>query len=163
MKKHFILTALAALLCGVAVAQVPNAPLVTSLGQNDVVQVIPNGIPSAPSVYAYAGQVAGVDEYSFQTPTTGFSITVPNATSVLYLNPAGTLATGTITMMASPSDGQRFCLLTSQTQTAVTMTANTGQSFYTTNGALATPTALMANTRYCWFYAASKAAWVRTL
>lgn len=161
MLKRLALAAIAALgLVGVVVAQVIVVPQVQSIGQADLVQVIPNGQPSSQSQYATAGAVAGVLQYSAQTPLTAFNIVVPNFTSLLYLTPAGTLATGTLTMEASPvSDGQNFCLLDTQTQTAITIAANTGQSL----GGLANLTALVANTRYCWFYNAQLATWIRYL
>lgn len=158
----FILAAVAAL-GGYAIAQVNPVTLVTSLGQNDLQQVIPGGTAQAQSVYYPVAKAAGVDAYSYQIPVTAFSITVANGISVLFLNPAGTLATGTLTMMANPSDGQRFTLESSQTQTAITIQANTGQTLSAGTFGLATPTALVANTRYSWLYIASLSTWVRTV
>ena len=71
--------------------------------------------------------------------------------------PAGTLANGTLTMSASAGDGQRFCLQDTQTQSAITINANTNQSL----GGLSTPTALVAGTRYCWIYNLPLATWLR--
>lgn len=130
--------------------------------QTDTIEVIPNGQPSAQSVYKSVGAVASMYKYSYQVPLTAFTITPANDVSLLYLNPAGTLATGTLTMSVSPSDGGRFCLEDSQTQTAITIQANTGQTLTAGTYGLATPTALVANTIYCWFYIANQAAWVRT-
>ena len=163
MFKRALLSAAAfAALAAAVLAQVVS-PLVPSMHQNDTVQVNPYGAPSAQSVFAPPGAIAGIDQYSYQVPLTAFAITVPSYVSELYLNPAGTLATGTLTMMATPSDGQRFCLEDSQTQTAITISANTGQTLTAGTYGLATPTALVANTRYCWRYFGSQAAWVRTL
>jgi len=97
---------------------------------------------------------------SAHAPLTAFTITPVNDVSLLYLNPAGTLATGTLTMMLTPGDGQRFCLEDSKTQTAITIQANTGQTL--ASYGVATPTALVANTLYCWVYFAAQAAWVGT-
>ncbi|MGH7782241.1 MAG: hypothetical protein ACREO5_00125, partial [Candidatus Binatia bacterium] len=66
--------------------------------------------------------------YSLQVPITGFSITIPDNSSSLILNPAGVLATGTIVMPANPIDGQRVELSTTQTVTALTLNANAGQT-----------------------------------
>jgi hypothetical protein len=66
--------------------------------------------------------------YSLQVPTTGFTITIGNNISTLLLNPAGTLATGTITMPATPIDGQIVRLATTQTITALTVSPNAGQT-----------------------------------
>jgi hypothetical protein len=151
--------AVAALFAGVAIAQVQPIPTVLNVGQSDYVQIIPGGVGSVPSVYAQAGRVASMYQYSYQVPLTGFTITPPNGVSLLYLNPAGTLATGTLTMPATPGDGTQFCIEDSQTQTALTVSANTGQSMAAFGGAAVT--ALTANTKYCWFYIASQAVWVR--
>ncbi|SDD95050.1 hypothetical protein SAMN05216337_1017134 [Bradyrhizobium brasilense] len=157
-KRLLLGISLSAALAVAAAAQTISVPQVQSMGQNDLVQVVPGGLPSAQEVFATPGAIGGVLQYSQQTPLTAFTITVPNATSFLYLTPAGTLATGTLTMEAAPvSDGQKFCLLDTQTQTAITIAANTGQSL----GGLANPTALVAGTTYCWFYNAQTATWYR--
>lgn len=148
-------------LAAAALAQV-IAPTAASLNQNDLVQVIPRGAPSAQSVYTTPGAIAGVDLYSYQIPLTAFAITPANGVSYLLLNPAGTLATGTLTMEAQPSDGQRFSVFTSQTQTAITISANTGQTMDAGVIGLAQPTALTAKTTYTWRYIGPLATWVRT-
>lgn len=150
-----------ALAGGVAVAQV-SLPLLAAMGQTDLVQVIPAGQPHAGNQYVPAGELGGMSLYSLQVPLTGFTITAAAGINQLILNPAGTLATGTLTLPPSPSDGSNFCVWDSQTQTAITVNANTGQSLNTTIGA-ATPTALTAKTSYCWRYLASQAAWYRYL
>lgn len=66
--------------------------------------------------------------YSLQTPITGFSITIPNNCGGLILNPAGTLATGTITMPSTPTDGLIVRISSTQTITALTLNANAGQT-----------------------------------
>lgn len=147
---------------GFGIAQVPQPAQRVPLALNDLVQVIPNGAPSAQNVYSLVGAIAAVENYSYQVPLTAFSITPPDGTSLLYLNPAGTLATGTLTMQARPSDGQKFTIESSQTQTAITISANTGQTLTAGTYGLATPTALVANTKYQWLYIASQSAWVRT-
>lgn len=76
--------------------------------------------------------------FDYYIPLTGFSISPQ--TSMLVLRPAGTLATGTVLMPLNPSDGARLRVVSSQTQTAITFTANTGDAIA---GAI---TALVANT-----------------
>lgn len=61
---------------------------------------------------------------SVQTPTTGFSITIGNNTSTLYLTPAGTLATGSIALPTTPIDGQQVQVGSSQIITALTVTSS---------------------------------------
>lgn len=160
-RKSILSAAIGLLFATSAFAQVIPVPQVSAIGQGDLVQVLPGGAPQAQNKYAPAGGVAGVLQYSYQVPLTAFTITPANFTSSLYLNPAGTLATGTLTMASSPSDGQNFCLEDTQTQTAITINANTGQTMLTTIG-LGALTALVANTRYCWFYNAPLAGWIRT-
>ena len=62
--------------------------------------------------------------YEYQTPATGFNYVFPAGTQVLVMNPAGTLATGTITMPASPVDGMTITFSSSQQITALTMSGN---------------------------------------
>jgi len=69
-----------------------------------------------------------IQQYDYQTPTTGFSYTFLAGSQVLVMNPAGTLATGTITMPANPSDGMTIKFSSSQQITALTVAANTGQT-----------------------------------
>jgi hypothetical protein len=145
----------------VAIGQI-TAPPRGPIAQTDLTQVIPLGQPSAQSVYSPTPSIGGVDYYSYQVPLTAFSITPANGISYLLLNPAGTLATGTLTMEAQPSDGQRFSIFTSQTQTAITVQANTGQTLDAGVIGLAQPTALTAKTTYTWRYFAPLATWVRT-
>lgn len=66
--------------------------------------------------------------YSLQVPTTGFSIAFPNNIGTLILKPAGTLATGTITLPTTPIDGQVVRFTTSQIITALTTSPAAGQS-----------------------------------
>jgi len=66
--------------------------------------------------------------YDYQVPTTGFSYTFAAGVQTLIMNPAGTLATGTITMPAAPADGMVITFSTTQAITALTVAANTGQT-----------------------------------
>lgn len=66
--------------------------------------------------------------YSFQTPATGFTITLGSTTWHTILDPAGTLATGTLTMPATPIDGMLVDVRSSQIVTALTVSPNAGQS-----------------------------------
>jgi len=84
------------------------------------------------------GTYADASPMELYIPLTGFTI-APNASCVV-LKPAGTLATGTITLPLNPSDGQRFSICSTQTQTALTVNANTGDAV------VGGPSALVANT-----------------
>ena len=59
-----------------------------------------------------------IQQYDYQVLTTGFSYTFAAGTQVLVINPAGTLATGTITMPAAPADGMTITFSSTQTITA---------------------------------------------
>lgn len=95
-----------------------------------------------------------IQSYDYQTPTTGFSYTfTPSSTgTVLVMNPAGTLATGTITMPASPVDGMTITVSSSQQITALTMAGN-GASI---NNAV---TLLPAKTAVTYVYRATGTTW----
>jgi hypothetical protein len=71
---------------------------------------------------------------------TGFTYTVPNDAEQIALKPAGTLASGTITMPAAPTDGQVLVISSTQTVTALTHSANTGQTL------IGAATTILANT-----------------
>ena len=91
--------------------------------------------------------------YSYQTPTTGFSIQVANGVTSLLLKPAGTLATGTITFPTTPIDGQTLRIASSQIVTALTLSAPAGQTI------LGPITTIAANGHATWQYVASISTW----
>jgi hypothetical protein len=78
-------------------------------------------------------------------PLTGFNITPQ--TDTLVINPAGTLATGTVNFPTGASDGQTLTIMSTQTQTALTLVAATGDTIAGT-----AVTALTANTPVKWKY-----------
>lgn len=69
-----------------------------------------------------------LQQYDYQTPSTGFSYTFAAGTQMLFMVPASTLATGTITMPSAPADGMVITFSSSQQITALTLQGNTGQS-----------------------------------
>ena len=91
----------------------------------------------------------------YQTPTTGFSYTIIANAQGVILNPAGTLATGTVTMPASPSDGMTVTISTTQTITTLTLSGNTGQ---TVSNAVTT---LSIGTAVSYYYRLSNTTWYR--
>ena len=92
-----------------------------------------------PGTFQAAVGVSPTSEpFEVYVPLTGFSIS-PVSSNVV-LNPAGTLATGTILLPLNPTDGQKLVITSTQTQTALTVTANTGD--FIVGG----PTALVAKT-----------------
>ena len=94
-----------------------------------------------------------LQQYDYQTPTTGFSYTFAAGTQMLFMVPAATLATGTIRMPASPTDGMTITFSSSQQITALTLQGNTGQSI--SNAA----TILPAQSAASYVYRQSNATW----
>lgn len=92
--------------------------------------------------------------YSTQTPTTGFSIIVPDGVSTLQLTPEGTLASGTITMPSSPGNGQWLLVTSTATVTACTFTPASGQTI------LGAPTQLPAYVEMAFQYQSGTSRWV---
>jgi hypothetical protein len=93
-----------------------------------------------------------IQAYDYQVLTTGFSYTFAAGTQVLVINPAGTLATGTITMPAAPSDGMTITVESTQQVTALTMSGNGG----TIVGAA---TQLIPNQPLSWVYRSTGTTW----
>lgn len=92
---------------------------------------------------------------SVQAPATGFAITPAQGVTQLVLNPAGTLATGALTMPANPGDQQPFEVMTSQAITALTNLPSSGQIL---NAPLTT---LAANSSAKWIWEAPLSTWFR--
>lgn len=85
------------------------------------------------------------------TPTAGQTV-VADGSAFLIIAPAGTLATLTVTFPASPTNGQNFQIVT--TQTITVMTLNGG----TINGLITTISAALGAR---WKYSTPDAAWLR--
>lgn len=83
------------------------------------------------------GVIPLAQTYSYQTPATGFTITIGAGIAYLVLDPAGTLATGTITMPAAPSDGDVVHISSTQIITSLTISGNSGQTIADTVTSLA--------------------------
>lgn len=91
--------------------------------------------------------------WAVQTPATGFSITLSASVHLTPLNPAGTLATGTITMPVGVN-GFRCRVSTTQTITALTVNPDAGHSI------LGAPTTLLAGQSFEMFYDTSITTWL---
>jgi hypothetical protein len=94
-----------------------------------------------------------LQSYDYQVLTTGFSYTFAAGTTTLIANPAGTLATGTVTMPAAPGDGMVITIESTQQITALTVAANTGQSL------VGGPTQLIPNQPLSYVYRLSNTTW----
>lgn len=71
---------------------------------------------------------SGALAYTYNAPATGFAITVGNDIAQLVLEPAGTLASGTVTLPAAPEDGDTVGISSTQAITALTISPNAGQT-----------------------------------
>ena len=94
-----------------------------------------------------------LQQYDYQVSTTGFSYTFAAGTTNLVMNPAGTLATGTITMPAAPADGMTITFSSTQAITALTVAGNTGQSI------VGNPTSMSAGGATTLVYRLSNTTW----
>lgn len=148
--------ALAAAVASVAVAQIP-VPQVSIINPNDLVQVIPRGQPSAQSQYALPKQITSQMGYQKQSPVTGFAYTFGNADSLIVLTHTTTLAAGTITFAAAPSDGAEECIYAQNIVTALALAA--GASTQTVQNAVTT---IGAAARVCYLYSLSNQTWNRS-
>ena len=106
---------------------------------------------SATQIKAYTDRAT----YTYNVPVTGFSLTIGAAIQYLILEPAGVLATGTITMPVSPTDGYRVGFTSTQAVTTLTLTPNTGQTIRNS------PTALAAGVGITFLYRSANATWYR--
>ena len=93
-----------------------------------------------------------IQAYDYQVLTTAFSYTFAAGTQVLVINPAGTLATGTITMPSAPSDGMTITFISTKQITALTMAGN-GATL------VSGVTALNANQSVSYIYRATGTTW----
>jgi len=102
------------------------------------------------------GNSGVLQSYDYQVLTTGFSYTFASGTTTLIANPAGTLATGTITMPGSPADGMVITFMTTQEITALTIAGGAGQSIGGTQVSL-----MAANSSMSFVYRQSNLTWYR--
>ena len=98
-----------------------------------------------------------LEAYDYQAPATGFTYTFAAGVQNLVMNPATTLATGTITMPASPSDGMTIRFSSSQIITLLTVSANTGQSI------VSAVTSLALGGGAVYIYRLANTTWYRTV
>ena len=98
-----------------------------------------------------------LQSYDFQVLTTGFSYTFATGITTLIAAPAGTLATGTITMPGSPADGMVVTFTTTQEITALTINGNAGQSIGGTQ-----TTQLPANSALSFVYRQANTTWYKS-
>jgi hypothetical protein len=88
-----------------------------------------------------------------QIPINAFNLVIENNQKTLILNPAGTLATGTVTTPPNPIDKQEIRVCTSQTITALTVAPSAGQTISNA------PTTLLAGTGFSLIYNLATTKW----
>lgn len=94
---------------------------------------------------------------AYINPTSGSSVTISDYTGGIYIQGSSALASLSVTLPASPVDDQ-VCTICSQSGvTALTLTANTGQSIFPPT----TPTALSAGISIQYRYRAVANGWFR--
>jgi hypothetical protein len=93
-----------------------------------------------------------LQQYDYQVLTTAFTYTFAAGTTVLVINPAGTLATGTITFPAAPVDGMTVTFSSTQTITALTLSGNS-------KTIVSAATILPANQATTYVYRLSNTSW----
>lgn len=125
----------------------------TNLLSTDLIQIYRAG--TAAITYASPAQISNVSGYTKLVPDSLFNYTFGNGQTDMLFRPAGTLAFGYVTLAASPSDGARQCVFTTQQITTLYLTANAGQAI---NNAVST---LAANARACYIYSLSNTTWDR--
>lgn len=142
--------------CGAVVAQSVSVPQVSIINTDDLVQVIPHGKPSAQSVYSTPALLVAQRGYQVKSPVTAFSYTFGNSDSLIVLTNGTTVAQGTITFSAAPSDGAQQCLYAQNAVTTLGLAGNTGQ---TVNNAVTT---IAAAASVCYVYSLSSLTWNRS-
>ncbi len=163
INKTFLASAMALVaFAGLALAQTSPAnnqpvarPLVTIVNPTDTIAVNPRGVPSAQSTFLNPAQITSQSGYAKYSPLTAFSYTFSNSQSDIVLTHSTTIAQGTVTFAAAPSDGARECIFAQNTVTTLNLAANTGQSL---NNAVTT---IAAAARVCYLYSLANTTWDR--
>lgn len=110
----------------------------------------------------------GAGPYQYNAPLTGASLTLTNLQRRLILEPAGTIATLTVTFPAVGTtsntalvDNQLMGICTTQIVTALTVTAGSGTTILNAPTALLVPVATGAGSCVEWVYRQSNTTWYR--
>lgn len=115
--------------------------------------IVPPGVVMG--VWLRLGYLTTATPYSYQVPSTAFAIVVPPGVGSLILNPAGTLASGSVTLSTPPRDGWMVRISSSQAVTAFSVGAQAGA--VVSNA----PTTLAAGGVAGFQYVAGVATWFR--
>ena len=137
------------------IAQNAGQVLTTLLG-NELVQVQSQVNNTAAIAYTTTANLRDGRMWVYNVPLTGFTITMTVSQSAVSLNPAGTLATGTIVLPPTTFDGKVVSIFTTQTITALTISTSNGATF-----APAVVTTLAAGTSVSYVYSLAGSVWHR--
>lgn len=122
-----VVLALAALF-GLDRLQAQNAGQVQqTVTGSELVQIIPSN--TAAIVYTSTSSLRDGRMWVYNAPLTGFTLTMTDVQSVVSLNPAGTIAAGTIVLPPTLTDGKTVSIFTSQTITALTLSTSNSATF----------------------------------
>lgn len=159
---RFKFGALGALALLLIAAIVPQRIIAQNAGQliftptgKELIQVIP---PNTAAI-AYVSVAAMRDgaQYVYNVPLTGFTLVMAEEQSVATLNPAGTLAAGTVTMPPTLYDGKVVTIFSSADVTALTLSTSNGATFVPAQA----PFTLSANTSRSYVYDLANNQWHR--
>lgn len=160
MRAKFLIAACACALAGFGIAayaqNIPTPPFQSSVNTTDAIPVVTRGVPTAQQFYLAPAQITSQMGYQKVSPATGFSYTFGNSQSMIVISNAATLAQGTITMAAAPSDGDQNCVFAQNTVTTFNFVANTGQTL--NNGV----TAIGPLAQICYLYSLINNTWDRS-
>lgn len=115
-------------------------------------------VQSASTFSATANQIRDFVKpliYTYNAPAAAASITIANGAQALVLDPAGTIATLTVTLAPAPKDGESVIISSSQIVTTLTLSPNAGQTI--SNAA----TSLTAGGSCRYLYRAANTKWYR--
>jgi hypothetical protein len=97
---------------------------ITGVVSDNVNTVVPNGVIIG--AWIRLGYLKISTPYQYVVPTTGFVINMSTGVSDLLLNPAGTLASGTVVLPIPQQDGFVVTISTTQTISAITISGTVG-------------------------------------
>jgi hypothetical protein len=120
-----------------------------------MIPFLPNGVANAQQQFVSPSLISGAQGYVRTVPLTGFTLSFANGQVYWHIFPAGTLATGTFNLSPNPVQGTKNCVMSHQTQTAITITPPTGTTI------TSVITAMVADTSYCYIYDAVTSTWDR--
>ena len=93
--------------------------------------------------------------FSKQIPSTGFSIAIPDKCSTVILDPAGSLVAGTLTMPATPGNGQILRVTSTQAVSTLTLSPHGAETIKNA------PAAMVAGVGFGYIYVTANTTWYR--